>query len=52
MGNIGSNEIILAAVVILILFGSNKLVEFARGLGEAKKELKKVGKELHDTKDN
>ncbi len=48
MGNIGAKEIILIAVVLLILFGSQKLVEFARGLGEAKKELKKVKKELDE----
>jgi Sec-independent protein translocase protein TatA len=33
---------------LLVLFGSQKLVEFARGLGEAKKELGKVKKELDE----
>ncbi len=46
MPGIGSTEIILIAVVLLVLFGSQKLVEFARGLGETKKELKKVKEEL------
>ena len=48
MGGIGTKEIILIAVVLLILFGSQKLVEFARGMGEAKKELKKVKKVLDE----
>lgn len=48
MGGIGTKEIILVAVVLLLLFGSQKLVEFARGLGEAKKEIKKVKKELEE----
>ncbi len=46
MAGIGTKEIILIAIVLLILFGSQKIVEFARGLGETKKELKKVKKEL------
>lgn len=48
MSGIGTKEIILVAVVLLILFGSQKIVEFARGLGEAKKELKNVKKELEN----
>jgi len=48
MFGLGSKEIILIAVVLLILFGSQKLVEFARGLGEAKKELRKIKKELEE----
>lgn len=43
---IGGTEIIIVAVVILIIFGGRKLPEFAKGLGEAIKELRKafVGK--------
>jgi len=48
MFGLDSKEIILIAVVLLVLFGSQKLVEFARGLGEAKKELGKVKKELQN----
>ena len=46
MPGIGSTEIILIAIVLLVLFGSQKVIEFARGLGETKKELKNVKKEL------
>lgn len=40
--NIGTAEIIIIAVVLLILFGGKKLPELARGLGEASKEFRKA----------
>ena len=46
--NIGTTEIIIIAVVLMILFGAKKLPEFARGLGESGKELKKASKEFKD----
>ncbi len=42
MFNIGSTEILIIALVIMFLFGSKKLTEWAKGLGEAGKELKKA----------
>jgi len=33
MGNLGFQEILLIAIVILILFGARKIPEFMRGLG-------------------
>ena len=44
--NIGTTEIIIIAVVLMILFGAKKLPEFARGLGESGRELKKAGREF------
>jgi sec-independent protein translocase protein TatA len=41
MGGVGTTEIIIIAVVLLVLFGGKKLPELARGLGEAIKEFKK-----------
>lgn len=38
--NIGTLEIIIIAVVILMLFGASKLPLFARGVVDAKKEFK------------
>jgi sec-independent protein translocase protein TatA len=38
--NIGSVEIIIIAVIILILFGGKKLPEMGKGLGESLKEFK------------
>ena len=39
LSNIGSTEIILVVVVLLIIFGPKKLPEFAKGLGEAIKQI-------------
>jgi sec-independent protein translocase protein TatA len=39
--NIGSLEIVLILVVLMILFGAKKIPEFARGLGQAGSEFKK-----------
>jgi sec-independent protein translocase protein TatA len=47
--NIGSTEIIVVALVLLVLFGGKKLPELARGLGRAGKELKAAKKDLQDT---
>lgn len=44
--NLGTVEIIIIAVVLLVLFGGKKLPELAKGLGESGKELKKAKEEL------
>ena len=38
--NIGTTEVLIIALVILLLFGAKKLPEFARGIMNAKKEFK------------
>jgi len=45
-GNIGTAEIVVIAVVLLLLFGGKKLPELARGLGESSRELKKAKDEF------
>ena len=45
MGNLGFQELLLIAVVILVLFGSRKIPEFMRGLGKGIRE-------FNDAKDN
>lgn len=42
---IGSTELIVIVVVILVLFGASAIPKFARSLGEAKKEFTKAIKE-------
>jgi len=42
---IGTTEIIVIAVVILVLFGASAIPKFARSIGEAKKEFSKATKE-------
>lgn len=44
--NLGTTEIIIIAVILLILFGGKKLPELARGLGQSGRELKKAKAEL------
>ncbi|MEK7526675.1 MAG: twin-arginine translocase TatA/TatE family subunit [Patescibacteria group bacterium] len=39
---IGTTEIIILAVIVLVLFGGKKLPELGRGIGEALKEFKKA----------
>lgn len=51
MFNLGSKEILIIALIILFLFGSKKLTEWAKGLGEAGKELKKAKNEFSNAWD-
>ena len=48
---IGTSELVIIAVVVLILFGAAALPKFARSLGKAKKEFQK-GLEEGDDKDD
>lgn len=38
---IGSSELLIIAIILLILFGGKKLPELGKGLGESVRELKK-----------
>lgn len=40
--NIGTSEIIIISIVLLVLFGGKKLPELAKGLGEASREFRKA----------
>lgn len=51
MFNLGSKEILIIALIILFLFGSKKLTEWAKGLGDASRELKKAKKEFSNAID-
>ncbi|HAV15340.1 MAG TPA: twin-arginine translocase TatA/TatE family subunit [Candidatus Pacebacteria bacterium] len=46
--NIGTPEILIIAAILLLLFGAKKLPDFARGLGESGRELKKASKDLKE----
>jgi sec-independent protein translocase protein TatA len=52
----GGGEIIFVMAAALILFGANKIPQFAKGLGQAIKEFKKassdVSNELHSAMNN
>jgi sec-independent protein translocase protein TatA len=47
-GNIGTPEILLIVIAILILFGAKKIPEFAKGIGKGMKEFKKAVKEVEE----
>lgn len=48
LGNIGTPEVLLIVLAILILFGAKKIPDFAKGLGKGMKEFKKAIKEVED----
>ena len=45
LANIGSTELIIIALILVLLFGGKKIPEFIRGLGEAIREFKKASKD-------
>ncbi|MFN3214914.1 MAG: twin-arginine translocase TatA/TatE family subunit [Acidimicrobiales bacterium] len=40
MGSLGTTELIIILVILLVLFGGSKLPKLARSLGQAQKEFK------------
>jgi sec-independent protein translocase protein TatA len=51
MGNIGLGEILVLVVVVLVLFGPNKLPELGRSLGKALGEFRRGIREGIEDKD-
>ena len=45
---IGGPEMLLVLVIVLLLFGGDKLPEFARGMGKTMRELKKAASGVED----
>jgi len=45
---LGTQEIVLIVLVVIILFGASKIPELARSLGKATGEFKKAKKETED----
>ena len=43
--NIGSTEIIVIAIIIIVLFGGKKIPELMRGIGQSVKEFRKASKD-------
>lgn len=46
--SIGTTELLVVAVVLFFLFGSKKIPEFFKGLGDAVKEFRKAAKGVDD----
>lgn len=51
-GFFGGWEIVLIFAVVLLLFGSKKLPELAKGLGQGIKEFKKATRDVSDEMNN
>ncbi len=47
-GNIGTGEIILLLVIVLVFFGARKIPELAQGLGKGLREFRKATKDIQD----
>ena len=54
IGNLGTGEVVIIALVVLLLFGGKKIPELMRGLGKGVKSfkdgLKDVENEVNDIK--
>ncbi|MGM9788036.1 MAG: twin-arginine translocase TatA/TatE family subunit [Candidatus Cryptobacteroides sp.] len=48
LGNIGTGEIIIIALIVLLLFGGAKIPELMKGLGKGVKSFKDGLKEVED----
>lgn len=49
--SIGTTELLVVALIILLLFGGKKIPEFFKGLGEAVREFKKAAKDTDEPKE-
>ena len=48
IGNLGTGEIIIIAIIVLLLFGGNKIPELMKGIGKGVKNFKDGVKGLED----
>jgi sec-independent protein translocase protein TatA len=47
-GNLGTGEIILILLIVLIFFGAKKIPELAQGLGKGLREFRKAARDIQD----
>ncbi len=48
IGGLGTSELMVILLIVLVLFGAKKLPELARGLGKSIKEFKKATQEAEE----
>ena len=46
MFGIGGQELLVILLIVLVLFGADKVPKFAKGLGEAVREFRKAAKDI------
>jgi len=46
MGSIGTQELIIILIIVLLLFGARRIPEIARSMGQGIREFKKATKEI------
>ena len=51
-GNLGTGEIILILLIVLIFFGAKKIPELAQGLGKGLREFRKAARDIQDEVEN
>ncbi len=47
-GNIGTPEILVILLIILVFFGAKKIPELAQGLGKGIREFRKAAKDIQE----
>jgi sec-independent protein translocase protein TatA len=47
-GNLGTGEILLILLIVLIFFGAKKIPELAQGLGKGIREFRKAARDIQD----
>ena len=52
LGNLGTGEIILILLIVLIFFGAKKIPELAQGLGKGMREFRKAARDIQDEVEN
>jgi len=52
LGGLGSSEVLVIMVVILVFFGAKRIPELARGLGKGIREFKDATKEIKNDIEN
>ena len=47
-GNIGTGEILIILLIVLVFFGAKKIPDLASGLGKGIREFRKAAKDIQD----
>ncbi|MBI1805033.1 MAG: twin-arginine translocase TatA/TatE family subunit [Ignavibacteriae bacterium] len=47
-GNLGTPEIIIIGLIILVLFGAKRIPEFMQGLGKGVREFRKAARDVQN----